>query len=223
MSTALIVGVLIIVLIAGVPLIQAGLRRIQHRRSLRAEAVVDLARAAIAGGDLPGGFRVSELRAMTTEMIAWGASDPAAAKRELDDAGHVISLRQQFRDPRSFGELIDVLLANSIRRRAPHRRVGLTLSRFATSEQAAEALERLPDLGEQDPEVRVEDVSSSGDLRAREWTRLEDGEATQRMLELRWSEGSVHAELVGDSEPPGALDDAVLRQLAGTIRSRLRS
>ena len=222
MSTALIVGILIIVLVVGVPIVQAGLRRVQHRRSLRAEGVDALARAAIGRDDLPPGFHLSELRALSSEMIAWNASDPGAAKRALDDAGHVLSFRQTFRDPRTFGELIDVLLANTLRRSAPHRRVGLTLSRYGTAEQAAQALEQPPDLAEQDSNVRVEDAGGRDGVRAREWTRLEGGEATQRMLELRWSQGAVQAELIGDSEPPGALDDRTLHQLAQTIRSRLR-
>jgi len=222
MSAALIAGILIVLLVVGVPIVQAGLRRVQHRRSLRAEGAAELARAALGRGDLPPGFRLSELRALSSEMIAWNASDPGAAKRALDDAGHVLSLRQTFRDPRTFGELIDVLLANTLRRRAPHRRIGLTLSRYGTAEQAAQALEQLPDMGEQDSNVRVADVGERDSVRAREWTRLEGGEATQRMLELRWSQGPIQAELVGDSEPPGALDDHTLRQLAQTIRARLR-
>ena len=159
---------------------------------------------------------------MSSEMIAWGASSPADTMRELDDAGHVISFRQQFRDPRSFGELIDVLLTHTLRRNAPHRRVELTLSRYESAEQAAAALDKQPEIGEQDDNVRVEDIANGDDLRAREWTRLDGETPIQRMLELRWAQGVVHAELVGDSEPPGALDDTTLRGLATTVRSRLR-
>ena len=222
MSAGVIVGIIIIVLVLGVPIVQAGLRSVQHRRSLRAEGVRDLLPAAIASADLPSGFAMSERRAMSSEKIAWGASNPGDTMRDLDAAGHLISLRQQFRDPRSFGELIDVLLTNTVRRNAPHRRVELTLSRYENAEQAAAALDKLPEIGEQDTNVRVEDVTNGDDLRAREWTRLDGETPTQRMLELRWSQGAVHAELVGDSEPPGALDDTTLRELAKTVRSRLR-
>ena len=222
MSAGVIVGIIIIVLVLGVPIVQAGLRSVQHRRSLRAEGVRELLPGAIASADLPSGFAMSERRAMSSEKIAWGASSPGDTMRDLDAAGHVISLRQQFRDPRSFGELIDVLLTNTVRRNAPHRRVELTLSRYENAEQAAAALDKLPEIGEQDANVRVEDVTNGDDLRAREWTRLDGETPTQRMLELRWSQGAVHAELVGDSEPPGALDDTTLRELAKTVRSRLR-
>ena len=222
MSTPLLVGIIIIVLVVGVPIAQALIQRVQHRRSLRLAR--DLAAAGIRGGDLPSGFRLAELRALSSEAIAWRADDPAEAMQDLNEAGHVVSLRQQFRDPRTFGEFADVLLANTLRRGAPMRRIGLTLSRYADSQQAEEALARTPDLADQDAGVRVEDITRSGDaLRAREWTRLEGEQPIQRMLQLRWRIGDVVAELEGDSEPPGALEDDLLRGVAEAIRGRLRS
>lgn len=222
MSTTLLIGIIIVVLVVGVPIAQALIRRVQHRRSLR--IAQDLASAAIRGDDLPGGFRLAELRAMSSEAIAWSAQDPADAMRDLDEAGHVVSFRQQYRDPRTFGEFIDVLLTNTLRRSAPQRRIGLTLSRYEGEEQAEAALERQPELAELDAGVRVEDVTRSGDaMRAREWTRLEGEQAIQRMLQLRWRSGDVVAELEGDAEPPGALDDEVLRGVAQAIRGRLRT
>lgn len=222
MSTTLLIGIIIVVLVVGVPIAQALIRRVQHRRSLR--IAEDLASAAIQGDDLPGGFRLAELRAMSSEAIAWSAQDPADAMRDLDEAGHVVSFRQQYRDPRTFGEFIDVLLTNTLRRSAPQRRIGLTLSRYEGEEQAEAALERQPELAELDAGVRVEDVTRSGDaMRAREWTRLEGEQAIQRMLQLRWRSGDVVAELEGDAEPPGALDDEVLRGVAQAIRGRLRT
>lgn len=222
MSTTLLIGIIIVVLVVGVPIAQTLIRRVQHRRSLR--IAQDLAAAAIRGDDLPGGFRLAELRALSSEAIAWSAGDPADAMRDLDEAGHVVSFRQQFRDPRTFGELIDVLLTNTLRRSAPQRRIGLTLSRYAGEEQAEAALDRQPELAELDAGVRVEDVTRSGDaMRAREWTRLEGEQAIQRMLQLRWRSGDVVAELEGDAEPPGALDDEVLRGVAQAIRGRLRT
>lgn len=222
MSTTLLIGIIIVVLVVGVPIAQALIRRVQHRRSLR--IAQDLASAAIRGDDLPGGFRLAELRAMSSEAIAWSAQDPSDAMRDLDEAGHVVSFRQQYRDPRTFGEFIDVLLTNTLRRSAPQRRIGLTLSRYEGEEQAEAALERQPELAELDSGVRVEDVTRSGDaMRAREWTRLEGEQAIQRMLQLRWRSGDVVAELEGDAEPPGALDDEVLRGVAQAIRGRLRT
>ena len=117
-----------------------------------------------------------------------------------------------------------MLLANTLRRGAPMRRIGLTLSRYADPEQAEQALARTPDLADQDAGVRVEDITRSGDaLRAREWTRLEGEQPIQRMLQLRWRIGEVVAELEGDSEPPGSLEDEVLRGVAEVIRGRLRA
>ena len=222
MSTGLIVGIIIILLVVGVPIAQAIIRRIQHRRSLRIAG--DLVGAAIRGDDLPAGFRIAELRALNSEGIAWNAEDPSAAMRALNEAGHVVSLRQQFRDPPTFGELFDVILTHTLRRSAPQRRIGLSLSRYEGAEQAAEALERVPDLAEQDAGVRVEDITRSGDaLQAREWTRIENDQPIQRMLQLRWLSGDVVAELEGDSEPPGALDDDLLRSVAQAVRSRMRA
>ena len=224
MSTPLIVGIIIILLVVGVPIAQTLIRRFQHRRSLRVAAAAPLLAAALTRADLPDGFRLAELRALSSEAIAWRADDPAEVMRDLDEAGHVVSLRQQFRDPRTFGEFADVLLANTLRRGAPMRRIGLTLSRYADPEQAEQALARTPDLADQDAGVRVEDVTRNGDaLRAREWTRLEGEQATQRMLQLRWRIGEVVAELEGDSEPPGSLEDEVLRGVAEVIRGRLRA
>ena len=224
MSTALLVGIIIILLVVGVPIGQALIQRIRHRRSLRIPAAEALVAAAIRRGDLPAGFRLAKLRALTSESIAWSAGDPADAMRELNDAGHIVSFRQQYRDPRSFGEFVDVLLANTLRRSAPQRRIGLTLSRYQGAEQAEQALDRIPDLAEQDIGVRVEDITRSGDeLRAREWTRVEDDRTTQRMLQLRWRDGEVVAELEGDSEPPDALDDDLLKSVAQAVRSRLKT
>ncbi len=224
MSTALIVGIIIILLVVGVPIAQTLIRRFQHRRSLRAAAAAPLLAAALTRADLPDGFRLAELRALTSEAIAWSAADPAAALEELNAAGHILSFRQQFRDPRTFGEFADVLLSNTLRRGAPMRRIGLTLSRYADPEQAEQALARTPDLADQDAGIRVEDITRSGDaLRAREWTRLEGEQATQRMLQLRWRDGEIVAELEGDSEPPGALDDDLLQAVAQTIRNRLKA
>lgn len=222
MSTPLLVGIIIILLVVGVPIAQALIQRVQHRRSLRLAR--DLAAAALTRADLPSGFRLAELRALSSEAIAWRADDPAEAMQDLNEAGHVVSLRQQFRDPRTFGEFADVLLANTLRRGAPMRRIGLTLSRYADSQQAEEALARTPDLADQDAGVRVEDITRSGDaLRAREWTRLEGEQPIQRMLQLRWRIGEIVAELEGDSEPPGALDDDLLQGVAQTVRSRLKA
>ena len=224
MSTALLVGIIIILLVVGIPIAQALIQRVRHRRSLRIPDAETLVAAAIRADDLPAGFRLAELRALSSEAIAWNAGDPADAMRELNDAGHIVSFRQQYRDPRTFGEFFDVLLANTLRRSAPQRRIGLTLSRYQAAEQAEQALDRIPDLAEQDIGVRVEDITRSGDeLRAREWTRIEDGQTTQRMLQLRWRASDVVAELEGDAEPPDALDDDLLRSVAQAVRSRLKT
>ena len=221
MSTGLIVGIIIILLVVGVPILQGLIRGAQRRRSLAAEGVPALRDAGLRPDDLPSGLSRQTAEAVTSEDIALADDNPEATITQLDDSGRVIGYRESFREPRSWGEFIDWVLAQSIFRNRQHRRVEVELTRYESSEQAAQALEADPPLDPGDASVSVEDAGERGGLMAREWTRTEDGDAVQRMLELRWASGDVLGVVRGDSEPSGALDDEEVRRLAGLVKARL--
>ena len=221
MSTALIVGIIIILLVVGVPILQTIIRAAQRRRSLAADGVPTLRAAGLRRDELPDGLASQTAEAVTSEDIALADDHPEATITQLDDAGRVIGYRESFRDPRSWGEFIDWLLTQTLYRNRTHRRVELELTRYESSEQAAQALDAdLPsDLG--DDGVRIEDAGQRAGIHAREWTRTENGATVQRMLELRWTSGDILAVVRGDSEPSGALDDDDVHRLAALVKARL--
>jgi hypothetical protein len=221
MSTGLIIGILILLLVVGVPILQAMIRGAQRRRSLTAEGVPSLRAAGLRDGELPRGLARQPAEAVTSEDLALADEHPQATIKQLDDAGRVIGYRETFRDPRSWGEFIDWALTQTINRNRPHRRVEIELTRYESDEQAVAALEAEPptDLG--DEGVEVSDAGERGGLQAREWTRTENGDIVQRMLELRWVSGDVLGVARGDSEPSGALDDDEVHRLAGLVKGRL--
>ena len=221
MSTGLIVGIIIILLVVGVPILQALIRAAQRRRSLAAEGVPALRAAGLRREELPSGLARETAEAVTSEDIALADEHPEATITQLDDAGRVIGYRESFRDPRSWGEFMDWLLAQSLYRNRQHRRVEVELTRYESSEQASEALQADPPSDLDDAGVTVEDTGERGGLMAREWTRSENGSTVQRMLELRWTSGDILAVVRGDSEPSGALDDDEVRRLAALVKERL--
>ena len=221
MSTGLIVGIIIILLVVGVPILQALIRGAQRRRSLAAEGVPALRDAGLRPNELPSGLSRQTAEAVTSEDIALADENPEATITQLDDSGRIIGYRESFRDPRSWGEFIDWALAQSIYRNRQHRRIELELTRYESSQQANDALQGDPpsDLG--DEAVSVNDAGERGGVLAREWTRTENGDTVQRMLELRWASGDVLGVIKGDSEPSGALDDDEVHRLATLVRDRL--
>lgn len=221
MSTGLIVGIIIILLVVGVPILQALIRGVQRRRSLGSEGVSELRAAGLQGDELPRGLARQTAEAVTSEEIALADDNPEATIAQLDASGRVIGYRESFRDPRSLGEFMDWLLTQSIYRNRAHRRVEVELTRYESAEQASEALEMAPQLDSSDGTVAVEDVGEHGGVHAREWTRTENGSAVQRMLELRWTTRDILAVVRGDSEPTGALEDDEVHRLAGLVKGRL--
>ncbi len=221
MSTGLIVGIIIILLVVGVPILQALIRSLQRRRSLAADGVPELRAAGLQSDELPPGLRPQSAEAVTSEELALADDNPQATITQLDDSGRVIGYRESYRDPRSWGEFVDWALAQTLFRNRAHRRVEVELTRYETSEQASAALEAAPSLDAGDESVSVVDGGEHGGLLAREWTRVERGETVQRMLELRWAAGDILAVVRGDSEPSGALDDDDLRRLASIVKGRL--
>ena len=221
MSTALIVGILIILLVVGVPMVQALIRTVQRRRSLVEDGVLELRAAGLRADELPRGLARQTAEAVTSEEIALATEHPEATITQLDVSGRMIGYRESFREPRSWGEFIDWLLTQSIYRRRAHRRVEVELTQYESAEHASEALAADPPIGIDDDEVQVEDAGERGGMQAREWLRTEHGATVQRMLELRWTSGDVLAVVRGDSEPSGALDDDEVHRLAGLVKGRL--
>lgn len=218
MSTPVIIGILIVLLVFGVPILQAGLRRWQRGRSLRIAGVGEL--AAAAEGERPAGFALQLREAVTSEEIALAADDPKGRIRELDEAGRIVGFRAMFRDPRSWGEFSDLLLGATLHRSRAMRRVELELTRYADAEQAAAALDESPS-PLQDEDVRIEDAGAEDGFRLREWTRIEGERVVQRMLEYRAAVGDVLLEVSADAEPPDALPTAAARDLADAVMRRL--
>ncbi len=221
MSTALIVGIIIILLVVGVPILQAIIRGLQQRRSLHMSGVPELRAAGLRAPELPRGLTRQSAQSVTSEEIALAADNPQATITQLDDAGRVIGYREVYRDPRSWGEVLDVLLTQTLYRGRAHRRVELELSRYESAEQASAALDGGTPVEDGEDGVVVSDAGEQEGMQAREWTRTEDGAVIQRMLELRWASGDVLGVLRGDSEPMGALDDAEVVRLAVAVRERL--
>lgn len=217
MSTPVIIGILIILLVFGVPILQAGLRRWQRARSLRVDGVRELADAA--EGERPVGFALQLQEAVTSEEIALAADDPSARVRELDEAGRVVGFRAMFRDPRSWGEVADVLLGQTLHRSRPMRRVELELTRYADAERAAAALDHTPP--GQDDDVRIADAGAEDGFRLREWTRIEGERVVQRMIEYRAAAGDILLEISADAEPPDAVPTDAARDLADAVLRRL--
>ena len=221
MSTALIIGIIIILLVVGVPIVQALIRGVQRRRSLRMPGVPELMAAGLKPDDLPRGLTRQSAQSVTSEEIALAADNPQATITQLDDSGRVIGYREVYRDPRSWGEFLDVLLTQTIYRGRAHRRVELELTRYEAAEQASAARDGGRPIEDGEDGVAVTDAGERDGLQVREWTRSEQGAVIQRMLELRWASGDVLGVLRGDSEPSGALDDAEVERLAALARERL--
>ncbi len=221
MSTELVIGILILLLVVGVPIVQAIIRAFQRRQSLGIDGVSALRAAGLHADELPAGLSPQTAEAVTSEEIALADANPEATIAQLDDSGRVIGYRESYRDPRSIGEFLDWVCAQTVHRNRAHRRIELELTRYETADQASAALAEPPRLDPSDAEVSVEDAGERGGILAREWTRSENGAAVQRMFELRWATGDVLAVVRGDSEPSGALDDDEVRRVAESVRSRL--
>lgn len=221
MSTGLLVGIIILLLVVGVPILQAIIRWIQRQRSLGTEGIAALREAGLRSEELPHGLSAQERAAVTSEALALADDDPQTSIRELDESGRVIGYREVFRDPRSWGEFADWALAQTLHRRRPHRRVEVELTRYESAQQAVASMDAPPPAQLDQDSIRIADAGARGSVKAREWTRLEGGEAVQRMLELRFAAGDVFGIVRGDSEPAGSLSDDDVWRLAGLIRDRL--
>ena len=218
MPTPVIIGILIILLVIGVPLLQALFRIVQRGRSLRIEGVPPLADAAAVSP--PVGFALQLREAITSEDLAFEAEDPESRIRELDDAGRVVGFHAQFRDPRSWGEFADLVLGATLHRSRAMRRIEVELTRYGDEQQARAALDGEPP-GANGADVRIVDAGEVEGFRLREWTRSADGDVIQRMVEYRASRGNVLIEVSADAEPADAAPTDAARDLADAVRRRI--
>ena len=83
MSTGLIIGILILLLVVGVPILQAIIRGVQRRRSLAAEGVPSLRAAGLRREDLPQGLARQPAEAVTSEELALADDNPQATITQL--------------------------------------------------------------------------------------------------------------------------------------------
>lgn len=225
--TVLVVGIILIALLVGFSLLQWLLRRRQaaHERGL--PHVAELAALALTGSEFPPGYHVHYRGPLTNERLAFLSADENATLDELDELGRIVGYRQAFRDPRSYGELIDVPLNLTLRSSTRQRMLTLDINLFEDAEGAAEYVGEAPPAPD-DPEsggtIRVSDVGSHeldfADS-VRQWSRLLDGDEMQRKVEVRWRSGRLGCVVSGDSEPPGGIEAAEVCLLAQRIQDRM--
>ena len=217
----LVVGIILIVLLVGVTLLQWALRQRQAARERALPHVSDLEALALAEAERPAGYHIDYRGPLTNERLAYESPNERAALADLDEQGRVIGYRQAFRDPRSFGELIDVTLNWTLRARTRQRLLTVELSLFEDAEGAAEfAGAAAPS----DGGIRVTD-GGEHDLgfaeSVRQWSRMAGATEAQRKLEVRWRSGRVGCVVAGDSEPPGGIEPAAVHGLARRIHERV--
>ena len=221
--TYLVVGIILIVLLVGVSLLQWALRRRQAARERSLPHVAELAALALAPGEFPGGYHVDYRGPLTNERLAYQSPDERATLDELDEQGRVVGYRQAFRDPRSYGEVIDVALNFSLRAGTRQRLLTVDLNLFEDAEGAADfAGAAAP--ADDGAAIRVSDVEGH-DLgfaeSVRQWSRMAAGDEVQRKLEVRWRSGRLGCVVSGDSEPPGGVEAQAVCDLAARIQERV--
>ena len=221
--TYLVVGIILIVLLVGVSALQWALRRRQaaHERAL--PHVAELAVLALAPAEFPGGYHVDYRGPLTNERLAYQSPDERATLDELDELGRVIGYRQAFRDPRSYGEVIDVALNFSLRAHTQQRLLTVDLSLFEDPEGAADSAGAAAP-SDDGASIRVSDVDGHGLGFAgsvRQWSRMAGATEVQRKTEVRWSSGRLSCVVSGDSEPPGGVEAQAVCDLAARVQERV--
>lgn len=228
MDPLLVAGIVLIVLFVGVPILQAGVRRRQAAVERRLPHVSELAGLVLTRPEYPEGFAVQYRGPVTNERLAWEAEDEEAAFAEIDATGRVMGYRQTFRDPRSFGELTDVLLNWTLRRQTAQREVVAEVVLYEDAQGAMEGVDE-----EVPPQPNVDDDGNALEVSAvdghdlgfatsvREWVRrAPDGTALQRRLAVRWHDGRLGCFVTGDAEPADALDTELVLRTARLVHER---
>lgn len=231
--TVLVVGVILIALLVGVSALQWLLRRREAGIERRMPHVGELAELALPESNFPPEFSIDYRGPMTNERLAQGTDDEAATLDELDEQGRVIGYRQRFRDPKSYGELADVLLNHTLRSGTQHRLYSIDISLYEDSEGASEAVnETPPQPADADSEgvpstIRVADIGThSLDFAesVRSWSRMDEHDAeVQRKIEVRWRAGRLGCVVAGDSEPAGGIEASEVCRLAQIVQNRVRA
>ncbi|MEE9277823.1 MAG: hypothetical protein V3V06_05385, partial [Dehalococcoidia bacterium] len=231
MSTVLVVGIILIALLVGVSVLQWLIRRRQARVERKLPHVAEMASLGLQLSEFPAGYRVHYRGPVTNERLARESEDEEDALDEIDEQGRVIGYRQAFRDPRSYGEVVDVLLNLTLRRKLQQRLLLADITLFEDANGAAEAINEPPPTpdesgaGESGMTVRVAEMDGHGLAFAhsvRQWSRLNaQGDELQRKLEVRWQSGRIGCVVAGDSEPPGGINPADVWRVARTIHERV--
>lgn len=231
--TVLVVGVILIVALVGVSAVQWYLRRRQAGIERRMPHVAELAELALPASEFPANFSIDYRGPLTNERLAQGTEDEDATLDELDELGRVIGYRQRFRDPKSYGELADVLLNRTLRSGTQHRLYSVDISLYEDNEGATEAVDETPpqptdaDTDGVPSMIRVADIGThSLDFAqsVRSWSRMDEhDDEVQRKIEVRWRAGRLGCVVAGDSEPAGGIDASEVCRLAQIVQDRVRA
>ena len=229
MDPILLVGIILIVLLVAVTLLQNVVRRRQAGIERRLPHVDALAGLALAPGEYPQGYSVDYRGPVTNERLAYDSQDEEETFAEIDSSGRVVGYRQSFRDPHSYGDLVDVLLNLSLRRGKTHRRLDVEVVLYEDEEGAIEgADEELPpnpSVDEDGNSLKVTTVDGHNLAFAnavRQWSRVSpNGVELQRKIEARWHEGRISCFVTGDAEPPGALQAEDVLRVAREVHERV--
>ena len=229
MDPILLVGIILIALLVGVSLLQNLVRRRQAAVERRLPHVDALSGLVLAPGEYPDGYSGDYRGPVTNERLAYASDDEDEAFAEIDSAGRVIGYRQSFRDPHSYGEVVDVLLNLTVRRGTTHRRIDVEVVLYEDEEGAIEGTdEELPPHPSLDDEGNALEVTNvdGHDLgfadAVRQWSRVSQaGVELQRKIEARWHEGRISYFVTGDSEPPGALETEDVLRVAREVHERV--
>ena len=229
MDPVLVAGIVLIALLVGVTVLQSALRRRQGSVERGMPFVGELGALVLTETEYPQGYTVLYRGPVTNERLAVNAPDEPSAFAEIDSAGRVMGYRQAFRDPKSYGELIDVLLNLTLRKNKPHRQLDLEVVLYEDEEGAIEGVdEELP------PNPHIDDDGNSLEVTnldghnlafadsVRQWSRkAESGSELQRKVEVRWHTGRMGCFVSGDSEPPGSISADEVLGLAKQVQERV--
>jgi hypothetical protein len=229
MDPVVLAGIILIVLLLAVTLLQNVVRRRQASVERRLPHVDALSRLALAPSEYPADYSIDYRGPVTNERLAYDSENEDAAFAEIDSSGRLVGYRQSFRDPCSYGELVDVLLNLSLRRGKTHRRMDVEVILYEDEEGAAEGVDEAlppnPRMDEDGNSLEVTNVDDHGLNFAnavRQWSRVSpDGVELQRKIEARWQEGRISCFVTGDAEPPSALEANDVLRLAREVHKRV--
>ncbi len=228
MDPVLIAGIVIIALLVGVSVLQRVFAGRQAAVERALPNVPALAALALSKTEYPAGYSIQYRGPVTNDRLAYDSDDEDATFSEVDSAGRLIGYRQAFRDPRSFGEIPDVLLNLTLRRSAQQKQIDVEIVLFEDEEGAREGIDEdlppNPNLDDDGNSLEVSNVDGHGlDFAAsvRQWSRkTSEGRELQRKVEVRWQEGRLGCFVTVDSEPPGAIEPDTAFQLARRVHDR---